>query len=102
MTGYVIQPGALAQLDAIHDHWGQAQAERNLKGLFATFDAITRGELYWHRVISPKGIDGFQRRYQRHVIYWRGVPGAIDVVAILHERMKIADRLAFAFDQRRP
>ena len=98
MTPVRLSPAADARLDEIYAYtretWGDAQAERYIRGLFDAFAAIARREVVW----AP---------HPRRVRPGRLVPpattamsstgcacptGAVGVVTILHERMHQMDR----------
>jgi toxin ParE1/3/4 len=90
-------PAAEARLDEIyaytHETWGEAQAERYLRGIAAAFDAIARRAIVWRRLPAEFGQDGWYTRHERHVIYWKLLPGdVVGVVTILHERRHQLDR----------
>jgi toxin ParE1/3/4 len=92
-----LSPAADARLDEIYvyscETWGDAQADRYIRGLFAAFAAIARREIVGRRIPAEFGKDGWYARHERHVIYWKRLPdGAVGVVAILHERMHQLDR----------
>jgi toxin ParE1/3/4 len=85
------------RLDEIYvytrDVWGEAQAERYLRGLFARFDAIAARSIPWRAIPAEFGVDGFYCRHEHHYIYWRVLAdGAVGIVTILHERMHQLDR----------
>jgi toxin ParE1/3/4 len=102
VTGYRVEPAANAQLDHIYrytqDHWGDAQAERYIRALFARFDEIQARALLSRPIPATIGVDGYYCRYQRHFIYWKRLSREeIAIVAILHERMQHGDLLRDAF-----
>ena len=92
-----VQEAASRRLDEIYrytrDHWGEAQAERYITGLFAAFEQIeTRGVLS-KPVPAEFEVEGYFFRYERHFVYWRTLSnGDIGIVTILHERMHQIDR----------
>ena len=90
-------PAAEARLDEVyaysHATWGEAQAERYLRGIAATFDAIARREIAWRHIPAEFGKHGWYARHERHVIYWKLLPdGAVGVVTILHQHLHQLDR----------
>jgi toxin ParE1/3/4 len=92
VTSFRIQDGAGHRLDQIYayslDTWGEAQAERYIRGLFDRFRAIAEQRFPWRPIPAEFGVDGYCCRYERHVIYWRLLSdGDIGIVTILHERM---------------
>jgi len=98
MTGYRLQPRALAALDDIYrysrENWGKERAEEYVGGFFEIFEALAQRK-FARRVIPPHfGVEGFRHRHRRHLIYWRPDADGIAVIfAILHERMHQAARL---------
>lgn len=92
MSGYRIQAAALLRLEDIYrytlDQWGEAQAERYIRGLFVRFEAIADRQVPWRPVPSEFGVEGFVAPYERHLIYWRELhDGEVGIVTVLHERM---------------
>lgn len=97
MAGFRVSERAGQRLDEIYvytrDVWGEAQAERYIRDLFARFDAIAARSVPWRAVPAEFGEDGFYCRHERHFIYWRLLSdGAVGIVTILHERMHQLDR----------
>ena len=73
--------------------WGEAQAERYVRGFSDAFAAIARRDLVWRRLPADFGHDGWFARHESHFIYWRLLPdGVIGIVTILHARMHQLDR----------
>ncbi|MCG9917168.1 MAG: type II toxin-antitoxin system RelE/ParE family toxin [Phenylobacterium sp.] len=92
MSGYRIQAAALVRLEDIYrytlEQWGEAQAERYIRGLFARFEAIADRQIPWRPVPAEFGVEGFVGRYEHHLIYWRALTdGDVGIVTVLHERM---------------
>ncbi len=97
MTGYRVSEAASLRIDDLYRYsratWGDAQAERYLRGLFARFDDIVARRAGWRAIPGELGVEGFYCRYERHYIYWRLLSdGAVGIVTILHERMHRIDR----------
>lgn len=97
MPRVVIQKSAGLRLDDIYryscQHWGQSQAERYLRGLFAAFEGIAGGRIRSRPIPAEFGVDGFVFRYERHFVYWKWLEnGDIGIVTILHERMHRMDQ----------
>ena len=97
MTNFRVQAGAGHRLDEIYAHtldrWGEAQAERYIRGLFERFDAIAARRFPWRSIPAEFGVKGFVCRYERHFIYWKVLEdGVVGIVTILHERMHQLDR----------
>ena len=92
MTGYRIQQVAVSRLDEIYDYscerWGEDQADRYVRGLFARFDAIATRSFPWHPIPAEFGVSGFVCRYESHLIYWKLLgDGTVGIVTVLHARM---------------
>lgn len=97
MAGVRISEAAGRRLDEIYAYtreiWGQAQAERYVRDLFARFDDIAARRVAWRSIPAEFGLTGFYTRHEHHYIYWRLLSdGAVGVVTILHERMHQLDR----------
>lgn len=103
MTGFRVQAGAAHRLDQIYsytlENWGEAQAERDIRGLFERFEAIAARRFPWRPIPAEFGVDGYVCRYQQHLIYWklRG-GGEVGIVAILHARMHQIERFRSDFE----
>lgn len=92
MSAYRIQQAAGERLEEIYaytlERWGEDQAERYLRGLFARFDAIAARSFPWRPIPAEFGQSGFVCRYESHFIYWRLLDdGAVGIVTVLHSRM---------------
>ena len=97
MTGFRVQDGAGHRLDEIYaytcEQWGEAQADRYIRGLFERFEAIARRDFPWRPIPAEFGVDGYVCRHQHHFVYWKVLTdGAVGIVTILHERMHQLDR----------
>ena len=97
MTGFRIQAGTGHRLDQIYsytrDTWGDAQAERFIRGLFERFEAIAARRFAWAAIAADFGVDGYVCRYEMHYIYWRVLPNRdVGIVTVLHARMHQANR----------
>ena len=98
MTSFRVQDGAGHRLDQIYaytrDVWGEAQAERYIRGLFERFEAIASRRLAWRPIPAEFGVDGYVCRYEKHFIYWKLLSdGDVGIVTVLRERMHQLDRL---------
>lgn len=87
-----VQEAASLRLDEIYrytrDHWGEAQAEAYIKGMFAAFEQIQDSRVLSKPVPAEFEVEGYFFRYERHFVYWRRLAkGDIGIVTILHERM---------------
>ncbi len=97
MTTYRVQRAAGHRLDQIYlytrETWGEAQAERYIRGIFERFEAIAARRFPWRPVPAEFGVDGYVCRYEKHFIYWKLLgDGAVGIVTVLHERMHQRDR----------
>ena len=97
MRAFRLEPGADRCLDDIYDYtlrrWGVEQADKYTTELFDEIAAIADRRLSWRPIAAEFGVDGFCRRWRRHVIYWKVQDREIAIVALLHERMHQAARL---------
>ena len=92
MSDYRIQRAAGERLDEIYvytrERWGEVQAGRYIRGLFARFDAIAARAFVWRAIPAEFGVNGYACRYEHHFIYWKIlVDGAVGIVTVLHEGM---------------
>jgi len=97
MVAYRVQEAAGRRIDDIYTYargtWGDAQADRYIRGLFKRFEDIAARRIAWRSVPGDLNIDGFYCRYEHHYVYWRLLSdGAVGIVTILHERMHQIDR----------
>ncbi len=97
MSPYRVSPAAGRRIDEIYvytrDIWGDAQAERYVRGLFQRFQAIADRNLPWRPIPPEFEVDGYVCRYERHFIYWKVLEdGAVGIVTLLHARMHQIDR----------
>ena len=98
MSSFRVQDGAGHRLDQIYAYtrktWGEAQAERYIRGLFEQFEAIAARRFPWRTVPAEFGVDGYVCRHEKHFIYWTLLgDGGVGIVTLLHERMHQMDRL---------
>ncbi|WP_372916990.1 type II toxin-antitoxin system RelE/ParE family toxin [Sandarakinorhabdus sp.] len=98
MAEFRVQDRAGHRLDEIYvysrDLWGEEQAARYIRCLFACFADIAARKTPWRTIPAEFGVDGCFCRFERHYIYWRILSdGAVGIVTILHERMHQIDRL---------
>ncbi len=92
MTRIRVQEAAAARIDAIYrytrEHWGEAQADEYVTGLFDAFAGIAAGTVASRPVPAEFGVDGYVFRYRAHFVYWKRLAdGTVGVVTVLHERM---------------
>jgi toxin ParE1/3/4 len=97
MNQFRVQRSAGDRLDEIYiytrDRWGEAQADRYIKGVFTRFQAIVDREFPWRAIPADFGVSGFVCKYEHHYIYWKLlVDGSVGIVTILHEKMHQIDR----------
>jgi toxin ParE1/3/4 len=97
MTAYRVQRVAGHRLDEIYvyscNRWGEAQAERYIRGMFVRFEAIAAREFPWRAIPAEFEVSGFACKYERHYIYWKILAdGTVGIVTILHERMHQIER----------
>lgn len=97
MTAVRVQEAAGRRLDEIYvytrENWGDEQADRYMRALFAQFDRIATRAVPWRAIPADFGVDGYFCRFEHHYIYWRLLPdGAVGIVTIIHERMHQMDR----------
>ena len=98
MTTFIVFEPAAQRIEDIYDYttyqWSKEQADRYVDGLFDLFAEIARRETPWRRIPARLNLNGYYRRYERHIIYWRELPdGVIGIVSVLHERMDLPARL---------
>ena len=99
-----VQEAASLRIDAIYrytcDHWGDAQAERYITGLFAAFEQIDTHGVLSKAIPAEFDAEGYFFRYEHHFVYWRHLSdGDIGIVTILHERMHQIDRFLDDFSR---
>lgn len=92
-----IQQAASHRLDDIYrytrEHWGEAQADRYVSGLFEAFQRIETRGVVSRPVPAEFGVEGYMFRYEKHLVYWRPLSnGDVGIVTILHERMHQIER----------
>jgi len=97
VTAFGVQAGARHRLDQIYaygvEHWGEAQAERDIRGLFERFGAIAARRFPWRPILAEFGVDGFVCRHEQHLTYWKQLDdGVVGVVTVLHQRMHQIER----------
>ena len=98
MIGFRVQHSAAHRLDEIYaytrDAWGEALAERYIRGMFARFEAIAAKAFPWRAIPAEFGVSGFMCKYEQHYIYRKVLAdGTVGIVTVLHERMHQIERL---------
>jgi len=90
MSGYVLSPRAQADLDEIWDysakHWGENRAERYIRELWQAIGLIV-GDPRRGRSCEEVRAGYYRYAVGSHVLFYRLVPGGIDIVRVLHQRM---------------
>ena len=98
MTSYKLVPRAEAELESIFaggvKRWAPEQTHRYSDALIAAFERIAAHDLPWRAIPADIRVEGFRDHCGRHHIYWRQTEGGATIVAILHDRMDQAARLA--------
>ena len=97
-----LAPSARAQLREIRkfsaERWGIDRADRYIRELSATFDAIAAGRVHGRKVPPTIAPDGYFCSHGSHLIYWQASSdGAVAIVAVLHQRMDQVSRAQEAF-----
>jgi plasmid stabilization system protein ParE len=92
-----VQAAASVRIDDVYQYsrkyWGQQQADKYIKGMFAAFEQIAGNGVQSRPVPALFGVSGYFFRYERHFVYWRHLSdGSIGIVTVLHERMHQIDR----------
>ncbi|MYA31657.1 MAG: type II toxin-antitoxin system RelE/ParE family toxin [Gammaproteobacteria bacterium] len=92
MTAARVQGSAALRIDEIYrysnEHWGEAQADAYITGLFNAFDKIAGGGVMSRPIPAEFGVDGYFFRYKKHFVYWKWLTnGDVGIVTVLHERM---------------
>ncbi|MDA0657065.1 MAG: type II toxin-antitoxin system RelE/ParE family toxin [Proteobacteria bacterium] len=95
---FTVLKSAGRRIDEIYNYtyrqWGETQAKAYITGLFECFEQIAAHKVAWRLIPAEYEVQGYQTRYQKHVVYWRALSdGSIGIAAILHERMNFGDRL---------
>ena len=92
MTRTILSPLARADLDQIWDHisrrWGDDQAETYLRMIQAAIGTLAANPKLGRPYDEVR--PGYRRhRAGSHLILYREMDGAIDIVRVLHEKMDI-------------
>jgi toxin ParE1/3/4 len=104
MAGYKFFPAADKSQDAIWDYtyeeWGEAQANKYIKGLHSHIQKLADKKLLWRPISKslalPAGLERevFSSHYERHYVFFRELTGGtIGIMSILHDTMHIPVRL---------
>ncbi len=74
--------------------WGEAQADKYVRGLVNTIHEAADDRHRWRPVLD-EGLPGiYFIRYERHFIFFRAIsPDTIGVISVLHENMNVPMRL---------
>ena len=96
MSRYVLSPRAEADLGEIWDFtvktWGEEQAEDYIRSLASAIEAVAQNP---RRGRPCNEVRKGYRQYLAgsHIIFFRKIKGGIDVIRILHGRMKFDQHL---------
>lgn len=98
MRHYVVLKAASRRIADIYryslDHWGREQARNYVDGLFEVFDDIASGKRQGRPIPKTVGISGWYVRYKSHFVFWAEKDAErIAILSVLHERMKMVERL---------
>ena len=98
MSHYLVLDAAGHRIDEIYRYtlaeWGEARAERYIRGLFDAFERIESHSILSRPIPADYEVDGYWFRYEKHFVYWKHLgSGQIGIVTVLHERMFRAERL---------
>jgi len=81
-------------------HWGEAQAEKYIEGLFSHLQKAANRAIPWNalpqRLVAPVGVSHgvYMTRYKKHSIFFRELSGgSLGILSILHNAMNIPVRL---------
>ncbi|HEX8485478.1 type II toxin-antitoxin system RelE/ParE family toxin [Sphingomonas sp.] len=93
-----IDDTAAVQIEDIYiytaDHWGEAQAEAYVRGLYDLFQDIADGRATGRMIPATFPVEGYVRTYRSHFVYWRKLePDVIGIAAVLHGRMHRVERV---------
>jgi toxin ParE1/3/4 len=96
VTRYILSPLARVDLNKIWDftaeRWDEDQAEAYLRMIQAAIETIAENPLLCPSIDEVR--PGYRRhRAGAHLILFRQIAGAIDVVRVLHEKMDVASHL---------
>ena len=92
MVGYLLTPAAQADLEDIWDftvsRWGVTRAERYVRDIRSTCEALAAGTLIGRSAEDIRS--GYRKTLVgSHVLFFKQVDSAIEVVRILHQSMDI-------------
>jgi toxin ParE1/3/4 len=95
-VNYILSLNAEEDLVDIYDYsldeWGEAQADRYIQGLYASF-ALAGAKPLAGRIRQELG-DGIRSRlYQRHVIFYVEWNGGIAIIRVFHQARDIDEEL---------
>lgn len=95
MPSYRLTRRAARDIRELSDYslnsFGEAVAEKYLRGLFAVLDTLD-GERSRRSTVAGRP-DLFRRNYRSHAIFYRVTSGRISVVRVLHGAMNPAEHL---------
>ena len=96
MTRYILSPLARVDLNKIWDftadRWDEDQADAYLRMIQAAIETAAENPLHSPAIYDVR--PGYRRhRAGAHLILFRQIAGAIDVVRVLHENMDVPSHL---------
>lgn len=102
--GYRTSPLVDSQIDQIYeftlDRWGEEQADRYIRGLYAFFDDISAKRVIWRAIPAEFDVKGFVGKCEKHFVYWRPLSADdVGIVSVLHERMHQIELIRVLFPQ---
>ena len=81
-------------------NWGEKQADRYVRGLYATIEKAAKNKYLWRTVEHEEAKGIFFLRYEHHYIFFRELSaGVLGVIDVLHESMDIPNRLKEDLDE---
>lgn len=76
------------------EHWGEAQANAYVEGLFELFERLAGARHLWQPVLRASLSGAFHTRYRSHMVFFRALSdGDVGILAVLHQRQDIPRRL---------
>ena len=97
---YILAPRAAKDIENIFfytlNHWGMVQAEKYVSQLKQSMQRLAKGEIAGkscQSAIGELGAGSYYYHQGRHYIIYREHPIGIEVIALYHDRMNLADHL---------
>ena len=80
--------------------WGEAQADRYVRGLYEAIDEIASKKYMWRKIEHEDVTGIYFVRYKHHFVFFRELsPKKLGIVNVLHESMDIPNRLKEDFNE---